>query len=74
MEGDFSEEFDLSEMPANDIYNSWNIQWLNPYKIKIDSLPDSVHIACTDFVYPLVSNRITSPFGLRGCRYHTALI
>lgn len=70
LEGNFSEEFDLSEMPANDIYNSWNIQWLNPYKIKIDSLPDSVNIACTDFVYPLVSNRITSPFGLRGCRYH----
>lgn len=70
LEGDLEEEFQLINYPASDIYDSWNIQWLNPYKIKIDSLPDSVHIACSDFVYPIASNRITSPFGMRGYRYH----
>lgn len=58
------------DYPANDIYHNWDIDWLNPYKVKIDSLPDSVRIQCSDFVYPLVGNRVTSPFGMRGYRFH----
>ncbi len=61
----------LSHYPAYELYNySWSHDRLNPYRIKIDSLPDSVYIHCADFVYPTKSNRITSSFGMRRSRYH----
>ena len=57
--------------PACELYNySWTSERLNPYRIKIDSLPDSVFINCADFVYPLRSNHVTSNFGMRKYRYH----
>lgn len=57
--------------PACELYNySWTSERLNPYRIKIDSLPDSVYINCADFVYPLRSNHVTSNFGMRKYRYH----
>jgi len=57
--------------PACELYNySWTSERLNPYRIKIDSLPDSVFVNCADFVYPLRSNHVTSNFGMRKYRYH----
>lgn len=62
---------DIYSNPACALYNySWTSERLNPYRIKIDSLPDSVFVDCADFVYPLRSNHITSNFGMRQYRYH----
>lgn len=60
----------MENHPADDIYNNiWTREKLNPYKIPIDSLPDSVYIDCSNFVVP-TQNVITSSFGPRRYRYH----
>jgi len=60
----------MENHPADDIYNNiWTAQRLNPYKIPIDSLPDSVKIDCRNFSVP-VPGIITSDFGPRRYRYH----
>ena len=65
------DSIDIYNNPACELYNySWTSERLNPYRIKIDSLPDSVFINCADFVYPLRSNHVTSNFGMRKYRYH----
>jgi murein DD-endopeptidase MepM/ murein hydrolase activator NlpD len=57
--------------PAAELYHhSWTSQRINPYGVKIDSIPDSTLIDVRDFVYPTVSNRITSNFGMRRYRWH----
>lgn len=60
----------MENHPADDIYNNiWTSTRLNPYKIAIDSLPDSVKINLSDFKIP-VPGHITSHFGPRRYRYH----
>lgn len=60
----------MENHPADDIYNNiWTANRLNPYKIPIDSLPDSVKIDCRHFSVP-VPGYITSDFGPRRYRYH----
>lgn len=60
----------MENHPADDIYgNIWTCEKLNPYRIPIDSLPDSVRISCAGFRIP-VSGLITSHFGPRRYRYH----
>lgn len=60
----------MENHPADDIYNNiWTSTRLNPYKIAIDSLPDSVKINLSDFIIP-VPGHITSHFGPRRYRYH----
>jgi murein DD-endopeptidase MepM/ murein hydrolase activator NlpD len=60
----------MENHPADDIYNNiWTSTRLNPYKIAIDSLPDSVKIDLSDFRVP-VPGHITSHFGSRRYRYH----
>ena len=52
--------------PAYELYHySWTPLRVNPYGVKIDSIPDSVYVDCRDFVYPTLSNRITSNYGWR---------
>jgi murein DD-endopeptidase MepM/ murein hydrolase activator NlpD len=65
------ESDDLMEYhPADDIYNNiWTSTKLNPYKICIDSLPDSVRIDLSSYCVP-VPGAITSDFGPRRYRYH----
>ncbi len=65
------ESDDLMENhPADDIYNNiWTSEKLNPYKIPIDSLPDSVVIDCKNFNIP-VPGSVTSNYGPRRYRYH----
>lgn len=61
----------MEDHPADDIYNSiWTPNKLNPYKIPIDSMPDSIFIDCSEFVMPIEQTRITSNFGARRYRYH----
>ncbi|MBN2765115.1 MAG: peptidoglycan DD-metalloendopeptidase family protein [Paludibacteraceae bacterium] len=60
----------MENHPADDIYNNiWTADRLNPYKIPIDSLPDSVYVDCSGYVVP-VPGVITSNFGPRRYRYH----
>jgi murein DD-endopeptidase MepM/ murein hydrolase activator NlpD len=60
----------MENHPAEDIYNNiWTRERINPYKIPVDSLPDSVLIDCSHFVIPTY-NVVTSDFGPRRYRYH----
>ncbi len=60
----------MENHPADDIYNHiWTSERLNPYKIPIDSLPDTVKIDCRHFTIP-VHGIVTSDFGPRRYRYH----
>jgi murein DD-endopeptidase MepM/ murein hydrolase activator NlpD len=60
----------MENHPAEDIYNNiWRSDRVNPYKIPIDSMPDSVRIDCSNFVVP-VPGAITSVFGPRRYRFH----
>ena len=65
------ESDDLMENhPAEEIYNEmWTNDHVNPYKIPIDSMPDSVRIDCSHFVVP-VHGAVTSAFGPRRYRFH----
>ena len=57
--------------PSYEFYKeSWDMARINPYGVKIDSLPDSVLMDCSGFVYPVDGNRVTSSFGVRGGRFH----
>lgn len=61
---------DYSFNPADEIYNNiWTSERLNPYKIPIDSLKDSIKIDCSNFRIP-VPGIITSDFGPRRYRFH----
>lgn len=60
----------MENHPAEDIYNNiWRSDRVNPYKIPIDSMPDSVRIDCSHFVVP-VPGEVTSVFGPRRYRFH----
>lgn len=60
----------MENHPADDIYNNiWTSSKLNPYKIPIDSLPDSVNVDLSTFCVPVLGH-ITSHFGPRRYRYH----
>ena len=60
----------MENHPADDIYNNiWTRDKLNPYKISLDSLPDTVRIDCRNFFIP-VPGIVASDFGPRRYRYH----
>ena len=60
----------MENHPADDIYNRmWTTDHVNPYKIPIENMPDSVRIDCSHFVVP-VPGVITSEFGPRRYRFH----
>lgn len=60
----------MENHPAEDIYNNiWTSDHVNPYKIPIDSMPDSVRIDCSNFFVP-VHGEVTSVFGPRRYRFH----
>lgn len=59
-------------IPSHDIYDIWTNESLNPYKVDINSLPDTTWIDCSGFVFPVAKEGkpVTSEFGARGRRYH----
>ena len=64
------EEWDEDDSPAGFIYaGEWDNSTLNPYQVKIATLPDSFIINCSDF-FPPVENVITSEYGPRWGRFH----
>ncbi|MFV0391967.1 MAG: peptidoglycan DD-metalloendopeptidase family protein [Paludibacteraceae bacterium] len=61
----------MENHPAGDIYgDSWSSERINPYRMPVSSLPDSVVIDCSGFVMPVSTGRISSRFGPRRYRYH----
>lgn len=61
-------------LPAQDIYNSWSIDDIHPYKFDPLELKDTIRIPLIDplacgFVHP-VDGKVTSQFGPRRYRYH----
>lgn len=76
-EDTFGEDIDIDfDVPSDELYGfSWTSEFLNPYKIKINDLPDSTWIDCRGFVFPVIksaaaNNHVTSGFGARRRRYH----
>ena len=66
------ESDDLMENhPAGDIYNDiWTSDRINPYKVPVSSLPDSIKINLANFVMPVSNGRVSSHFGPRRYRFH----
>lgn len=61
----------MENHPAGDLYNDiWSSDRLNPYRVSVSSLPDSILIDCSDFVMPVNTGRVSSKFGPRRYRYH----
>ena len=61
----------MENHPAGDLYNdSWNSEKINPYKVPVSSLPDSISIDLADFIMPVSTGRVSSRFGPRRYRYH----
>ena len=60
----------MENHPADNLYNYiWTCERLNPYKISIDSLPDSINIDFSTYHSP-IKGYITSHFGTRRYRFH----
>lgn len=63
------EEENEENTPSHDLYASWSQEKVNPYKVSIKDLPDSVYIDCSDYVAP-IEGMVTSRFGPRKRRFH----
>jgi murein DD-endopeptidase MepM/ murein hydrolase activator NlpD len=62
------------EVPASDIYNIWVNSSVNPYKVNITTIKDTVSFDMSEFVYPLVKPmHVTSRFGFRRRRPHNGI-
>ncbi|MGL4292978.1 MAG: peptidoglycan DD-metalloendopeptidase family protein [Bacteroidales bacterium] len=61
--------------PAEDLYNSWNNEWVNPYKGMSANLPDSLKIDVSEYFSPVgdKEGRMTSNFGWRRRRMHNGV-
>ena len=57
------------DYPSSDLYESWQNEKVNPYKISIKDLPDSVLVDLSEYHHP-TKNSVTSVFGPRGRRFH----
>ncbi len=62
------------EFPALDVYgDNWDQQWVNPYKIPAEKLPESATIDISEYSMPLDNIRITSKYGWRRRRMHRGI-
>lgn len=61
---------EIEDISFAEYYRIWSSDRINPYGIKLDSIPDSVRIDCKNYCYPTDSRHITSRFGIRGSRFH----
>jgi murein DD-endopeptidase MepM/ murein hydrolase activator NlpD len=60
----------LPDYPADDLYkNIWTRDRLNPYQTPADSLPDTVYVDVSEFLFP-VPGVVTSHYGPRWGRMH----
>ena len=66
--------------PAEDLYDSWSNDWVNPYRNTAVKLPDSLRIDVSEFVSPVGYSsgdgrlgEVTSNFGWRRRRMHNGI-
>ncbi|MBQ0034653.1 MAG: peptidoglycan DD-metalloendopeptidase family protein [Bacteroidales bacterium] len=59
----------MEDHPASDIYTIWTRDHVNPYKVPVDSMQDSISISMKGFTLPH-PGYVTSKFGPRRYRYH----
>ena len=59
----------MEDHPASDIYTIWTRDHVNPYKVSVDSMQDSIQIDMRGFTLPHPGH-VTSKFGPRRYRYH----
>lgn len=58
--------------PALDLYESWNSEFVNPYRGQITKLPDSLRIDVSEY-FPPTMGHVTSNFGWRSRRMHNGI-
>ena len=58
--------------PALDLYESWNSEWVNPYRGQNVKLPDSLKIDVSEYAPPTLGH-VTSNFGWRRRRMHNGI-
>ena len=67
-------EYESMMFPADELYGYWDTTWVNPYRNKEITYPDTFAIDCTTFVYPLDDPiKVTSLFGVRSRRMHNGI-
>ena len=60
--------------PADDLYGFWDTTWVNPYRSRAVTYPDSFFVDCSSFVFPIdIGIRVTSQFGIRNRRMHNGI-
>ena len=59
----------MEDHPASDIYTIWTRDHVNPYRVPVDSMKDSIEIDMRGFSLPH-PGYVTSKFGPRRYRYH----
>lgn len=58
--------------PADNIYNSWNTEWVNPYRNSVSLIPDSLRIDVSEYTAPIMG-KVTSNYGWRRRRMHNGI-
>jgi murein DD-endopeptidase MepM/ murein hydrolase activator NlpD len=61
--------------PADELYGGeWDSCWVNPFRSKNITIPDSCQIDCSAFVLPIDNElQVTSKYGPRGRRMHRGI-
>lgn len=70
-----SNEDDVDEeIPGSDIYPEWSNTSVNPYKINLSEMEDTLKISVGSFSFPVPKHyRVTSEFGFRKWRHHNGI-
>jgi len=67
-------ESEALRFPADELYGSWDTSWVNPFRSKEVSFPDSFRIDCSSFVLPIMTElKVTSKYGPRRRRMHRGI-
>lgn len=61
--------FDTTQVPAANLYKSWNHFFVNPYDTSLTKKPDTTNIDLKGYFHPK-NNYLTSDFGFRRYRQH----
>lgn len=68
-------ENEALRFPADELYNSnWDTSWVNPFRNKDISFPDSFNVDCRTFSMPIDGDiKVTSKYGPRRRRMHRGI-
>jgi murein DD-endopeptidase MepM/ murein hydrolase activator NlpD len=67
-------ESESLRFPADELYGTWDTNWVNPFRSKDVAFPDSFQIDCSTFVLPVTTElKVTSKYGPRRRRMHRGI-